>query len=106
MIIDETLKYDFDDVLIRPKRSALRSREEVDLFRFHTFRNFIAPSGYSPNHPEFLKMEDFPCCLGREPNQEFHYKGVPIMAANMDGVGTMEMASTLSNSGVFTCFRS
>jgi len=105
MIIDETLKYDFDDVLIRPKRSALRSREEVDLFRFHTFRNFIKPSGYSPNYPEFLKMDDFPCCLGREPNQEFHYKGVPIMAANMDGVGTMNMASTLSDSGVFTCLK-
>ena len=105
MIIDETLKYDFDDVLIRPKRSALRSREEVDLFRFHTFRNYIKPSGYSPNYPEFLKMDDFPCCLGREPNQEFHYKGVPIMAANMDGVGTMNMAATLSDSGVFTCLK-
>ena len=105
MIIDETLKYDFDDVLIRPKRSALRSREDVDLFRNHTFRNFIPPSGYSPNYPEFLKIDDFPCCLGREPNQEFHYKGVPIMAANMDGVGTMNMASTLSDSGVFTCLK-
>ena len=105
MIIDETLKYDFDDVLIRPKRSALKSREDVDLFRLHTFRNYEVPSRYAPNYPEFLKIDDFPCCLGREPNQEFHYKGVPIMAANMDGVGTMEMASTLSQFGLFTCLK-
>ena len=105
MIIDETLKYDFDDVLIRPKRSALKSREDVDLFRLHTFRNYEVPSRYAPNYPEFLKIDDFPCCLGREPNQEFHYKGVPIMAANMDGVGTMKMASTLSHSGIFTCLK-
>ena len=105
MIIDETLKYDFDDVLIRPKRSALRSREDVDLFRLHTFRNYEVPSRYAPNYPEFLKMEDFPCCLGREPNKEFHYKGIPIMAANMDGVGTTEMALCLSKLGMFTCLK-
>ena len=31
------------------------------------------------------------------------YRGIPIMASNMDGVGTFEMATTLAKKGMFTC---
>ena len=70
MRIEPDIKLDYNNVLIRPKRSKLGSRKEVDLFR--TF-------------------------------ETLEYKGVPIMAANMDGVGTFEMADELANLGMFTC---
>jgi len=63
MRIEEDVKLDFKDVLIRPKRSTLRSRKDVDITREFTFKWSKRP-----------------------------YKGVPIIAANMDGVGTFEMA--------------
>ena len=66
MRIEEELKLDFQDVLIRPKRSTLTSRSEVDISREFVFRH----SGHS-------------------------YHGVPIIAANMDTVGTFEMAAAL-----------
>jgi len=34
---------------------------------------------------------------------EYHYEGIPIMASNMDGVGTFEMADRLAEFKVFTC---
>jgi GMP reductase len=74
MRIENEIKLDYKDVLLRPKRSILTSRKEVDLHRQYKFRN----SG----------ME---------------YWGVPIMAANMDGVGTFEMVTALSQHGLFTC---
>ena len=74
MRIEEEVKLDYKDVLIRPKRSTLRSRKEVDLNRSYTFRN----SGQK-------------------------WKGIPIMAANMDGVGTFNMAHKLSQLSLFTC---
>ena len=74
MRIENEVKLDYKDVLIRPKRSTLRSRKEVDLVRSFTFRN----SGQA-------------------------WTGVPIMAANMDGVGTFSMAHALSQFGMFTC---
>ena len=83
MRIDTEVKLNYSDVLIRPKRSTLGSRKDVDLTRPLMFRN------YQP---------DFPMNV-REP----HYQGVPIMAANMDGVGTIEMAKTLTKHGMFTC---
>jgi GMP reductase len=61
MRIIEDVKLDYKDVLITPKRSNLSSRSEVNLERIFTFR-----SGNS-------------------------WKGVPIIAANMDGIGTLEM---------------
>ena len=61
MRIIEDVKLDFKDVLITPKRSSLSSRSQVNLERTFTFR-----SGNS-------------------------WKGVPIIAANMDGVGTFTM---------------
>ncbi|KAL7977761.1 hypothetical protein Chor_009710 [Crotalus horridus] len=64
--IDNDIKLDFKDVLLRPKRSTLKSRSEVDLLRFFTFRN-----------------------------SKQTYRGIPIIAANMDTVGTFEMAKVL-----------
>ena len=83
MRIDDDMKLDYKDVLIRPKRSTLESRKEVDLERKFTFLN------YSPDYPN-----------STEP---YNYEGIPIMAANMDGVGTFEMADKLSLESAFTC---
>jgi len=83
MRIEEDVKLDYKDVLIRPKRSTLGSRKEVDLERGYTFRN------YEPDFPENI--------------EERHWRGIPIMAANMDGVGTFEMADKLAEGGLFTC---
>ena len=83
MRIDQDVKLDYKDVLIRPKRSTLSSRREVTLERGFTFRN------YQPDFPDNIKHE--------------HYRGVPIMASNMDGVGTFEMADKLAEGGIFTC---
>lgn len=63
MRIDNDPKLDFRDVLIRPKRSKLASRQQVDLKRTFKFK-------YSNRL----------------------YRGIPLIAANMDGVGTISMA--------------
>jgi GMP reductase len=84
MRIDQDVKLDYKDVLIRPKRSTLGSRKEVDLFRKYKFRN------YSP-------------AFEHENWEDHHYDGIPIMAANMDGVGTFAMADVLAQQGLFTC---
>ena len=83
MHIEHELKLDYKDVLIRPKRSTLGSRKEVDLNRNFVFRN------YQPPFPDNVNY--------------VHYSGIPIMASNMDGVGTIEMADVLSMQGLFTC---
>ena len=70
MRIEEDVKLDFKDVLIRPKRSTLASRKDVDISRNFTFRS--------------SKKE---------------FKGVPVIAANMDGVGTIEMARAFMADG-------
>jgi len=72
--IEEDMKLDYKDVLIRPKRSTLRSRLQVKLDRKFTFRH-----------------------------SKSDYEGVPIMASNMDGVGTFEMADKLAEGRIFTC---
>ena len=84
MRIDQDVKLDYKDVLIRPKRSTLGSRKEVDLFRQFTFRNYQPP----------FEHENW---------EEYQYDGIPIMAANMDGVGTFAMADILAHEGLFTC---
>ena len=38
MRIEEDVKLDFEDVLIRPKRSTLASRKEVDIKREYKFK--------------------------------------------------------------------
>jgi len=73
MRIEENIKLDYGNVLLRPKRSTLVSRKDVDLDRHYTFKN------------------------GKT------YFSIPIMAANMDGVGTFEMADALGKLGLFTC---
>ena len=83
MRIEDDVKLDYKDVLIRPKRSTLKSRSEVSLERRTKFRN------YEPPFPHNI--------------EDYHYDGVPIMAANMDGVGTMEMADVLATGKIFTC---
>ena len=83
MRLEEDLKLDYKDVLIRPKRSTLKSRSEVSLGRRTKFRNYI------PDFPDNI--------------EDYHYDGIPIMAANMDGVGTMEMADVLATGEIFTC---
>ncbi len=70
MRIEQDTKLDFKDVLIRPKRSTLRSRKDVDVSRDFTFKW----SGKS-------------------------FSGVPIIAANMDGVGTLAMAEAFVQDG-------
>jgi GMP reductase len=84
MNIENDVKLDYSSVLLRPKRSTLGSRKEVQLTRRHTFRN------YNPNFPLNIRREQ-------------DYEGVPIMAANMDGVGTFDMADTLGREQMFTC---
>lgn len=70
MRIEEDIKLDFKDVLIRPKRSTLKSRKNVDITRHYKFK---------------WSAEDF--------------NGTPIVAANMDGVGTMDMARAFLANG-------
>lgn len=71
MHIEHEVKLDYKDVLIRPKRSTLTSRSDVDITREFTFR-------HSP----------------------VRYHGIPIMAANMDTTGTFEMARALDRFGL------
>ena len=87
MRIEEDMKLDYKDVLIRPKRSTLGSRKEVDLHRGYTWRNW---------QPEDMSMEQIR-------TDTRHWRGIPIMAANMDGVGTFEMADKLAEGAIFTC---
>jgi len=72
--IEEELKLDYADVLFRPKRSTLSSRKDVNLKRTYRFK-------YSNNE----------------------WSGIPIMAANMDGVGELDVAESLSEYGMITC---
>jgi GMP reductase len=80
MHLETDVKLDYKDVLIRPKRSRLTSRKNVSMERSY---NFVGAKGARVN--------------------EYDYTGVPIIAANMDGVGTFEMARTLSDHKMFTC---
>lgn len=73
MRIEKDLKLDFKDVLIRPKRSEAKSRKDVSLRRKYTFRN-----GES-------------------------WEGIPIIAANMDSVGTFSMSKALIAHDLMTC---
>ena len=74
MRIENEVKLDYKDVLIRPKRSTLKSRKDVSLRRTYQFRN-----------------------------SQQEWSGIPIMAANMDGVGTFKMTEALSSYELFTC---
>ena len=84
MNIENEVKLDYNSVLLRPKRSTLGSRKEVQLTRRHSFRN------YNPSYPINTQ-------------RDYDFNAVPIMAANMDGVGTFDMAEALGKLGLFTC---
>tara|TARA_B100001175_G_scaffold316243_1_gene329667 strand:- start:1436 stop:2473 length:1038 start_codon:yes stop_codon:yes gene_type:complete len=73
MRIEEEIKLDYSDVLFRPKRSTLKSRKDVDLNRKYTFK-------YS----------------------KLSWKGTPIIASNMDGVGEIGIAKKLTPHKVMT----
>lgn len=73
MRIENEIKLGFKDVMIRPKRSTLKSRSQVSLDRDFIFRN-----------------------------SQKKWSGVPIIAANMDTVGTFEMAEALSKDKIMT----
>ena len=73
MRIEEDIKLDYNNVLLRPKRSILTSRKDAELHRDFTFLN------------------------GQD------YSRIPLIAANMDGVGTFSMADALGRLGLFTC---
>tara|TARA_B100001057_G_C22815196_1_gene937091 strand:+ start:856 stop:1875 length:1020 start_codon:yes stop_codon:yes gene_type:complete len=75
MKIEESVKLDFRDVLIRPKRSTLASRSQVNLERELTFVH-----------------------------SKRKWSGIPIIASNMDTVGTIEMYRELSKHKMITCF--
>lgn len=73
MHVEYDIKLGFKDVMIRPKRSTLKSRSQVSLERTYNFRN-----------------------AGRS------WTGIPIIAANMDTVGTFDTAQVLGKAGLLT----
>ena len=73
MLINDDIKLDYSDVLIRPKRSTMNSRSDVSLKRTHTFLH-----------------------------SKEQWTGIPIMTANMDTVGTPDMHLALSNFDMIT----
>ena len=75
MKIEEDIKLDYSDVLIRPKRTTLTSRSEVSLIRTIKF-----------------------------PTSNQTWTGVPIIAANMDTIGTYDVYKILSQHKIITAF--
>ena len=75
MKIEQDIKLDFSDVLIRPKRSTLESRNDINLEREFKF-----------------------------PHSNQIWKGIPIIASNMDTVGTLDMYHSLRKYNMLTCF--
>ena len=76
MRVEHDVKLTFDDVLIRPKRSTLISRSDVTLEREFRFR-----------HSNTI------------------WKGVPIVAANMDTTGLFDVARVLQRHEMLTCLQ-
>ncbi len=74
MRIEEDIKLDYADVLFRPKRSTLHSRKDVELKRTYKFK--------------YSKHE---------------WSGIPLVAANMDGVGELQVAEGLAKHHIMTC---
>ena len=76
MHIESDVKLGFKNVLIRPKRSTLNSRSQVDITRKYTFLN-----------------------------SRLEWHGVPLITANMDTVGTFTMAKALAEYDVMTAIQ-
>jgi len=75
MIIENEVKLDFNNVLFRPQTTKLTSRKQVELLRTITFKH-----------------------------SRQSWTGIPILASNMDTVGTLEMAKVLNRYQIITCF--
>ena len=73
MRVESDVKLGFKDVLIRPKRSTLSSRAQVELERTYTFLH-----------------------------SQREWSGLPVVAANMDTVGTFETAEVLARNRLLT----
>lgn len=73
MRIEQEIRLDFKDVLIRPKRSTLQTRADVDLTREYRFKH-----------------------------SQLSWKGIPIIASNMDHTGTFAMAKSLAKHKLLT----
>lgn len=73
MLIESDVKLDFEDVLIRPKRSSLKSRKDVVLHRTFKCKH-----------------------TGKE------LTGIPIMNSNMGTCGTFEVADVLNKNSCFS----
>ena len=69
------IKLDFADVLIKPRHTLLKSRKEVNLSREFEFKH-----------------------------SEMELNNIPIIAANMDTVGTMDMFKSLYKHNIMTFF--
>lgn len=75
MIIENDIKLDFKDVLIRPRRSSVKSRSDVDLNCTITFKHV----------------------------NDYVWQGVPIMVSNMDTTGTFNMVTSAYQNNMFVC---
>lgn len=75
--IEYGMKLDFGNVLIRPKRSTISSRSEVDLERNFNF-------------------------ISKNKDENINWKGIPIIAANMDTIGTFEVYDKLKEHKIIT----
>lgn len=75
MIIESDIKLDFKDVLIKPKKSTLKSRSEVNL-NIH----------YKSKHSK-KQLNDI----------------IPIMVSNMDTTGTFTLAKAAMKHNIITC---
>ena len=76
MRVDYNIHLDYSDVLLKPKRSTLSSRRDVDMIRDFSFIN---------------SKKKASC--------------IPIVASNMDGVGTFSMAKVLQEHKMLTVLR-
>ena len=73
--LEKDIKLDFSDVLIKPNKTDIKSRNDVDLER-----NFYFPKSKQT------------------------WKGIPIMSSNMDTIGTYEVYKVLSTYKILTVF--
>ena len=81
--IESGLKLDFNNILIRPKRSTLNSRSEVNLIRKFKFVNAKTKNDEKISVP-------------------VEWEGTPIISANMDSTGTFEVYDVLSTHKIIT----
>lgn len=74
MKIEQGISYDLDDLILRPNRSTLKSRKDVNIEREFFFY-------HSPKK----------------------WVGIPLICSNMTSVGTMSVATVLSKYKIITC---